>query len=101
LTALPAAEQRLRELTAGDVQQTLDALAERLSTRSLQILRNCLERAIRHAEIRDLVGRNVAAVVKSPKGIAGRPSKSLTLAQAQALLQAPRIRVCTPTWSSQ
>jgi hypothetical protein len=49
----------------GDVQQTLDALAERLSTRSLQILRNCLERAIRHAEIRDLVGRNVAAVVKS------------------------------------
>ena len=88
MTGLPAAEQRLRELTAGDVQQTLDALAERLSTRSLQILRNCLERAIRHAEIRDLVGRNVAAVVKSPKGIAGRPSKSLTLAQAQALLQA-------------
>jgi hypothetical protein len=30
----------------------------------------------------------VAAVVKSPNGIAGRPSKSLTLAQAQALLQA-------------
>ena len=42
----------------------LDALADRLSTRTLQILRNCLERAIRHAEVRDLVGRNVAAVVK-------------------------------------
>ena len=34
---------RLRELTAGDVQETLDALAGRLSTRSLQITRLCLE----------------------------------------------------------
>src|SRR5450755_45023 len=41
---------KLKELTAGDVQETLDALAGRLSTRSLQIVRNCLERAIRHAE---------------------------------------------------
>jgi integrase len=84
----PLADIKLRELTAGDVQQTLDALADRLSTRTLQILRNCLERAIRHAEVRDLVGRNVAAVVKPPRGTAGRPSKSLTLEQAQALLQA-------------
>ena len=50
-------EVKLRELTAGDVQETLDALAGRLSTRSLQITRLCLERAIRHAEVRDLVGR--------------------------------------------
>ena len=81
---------KLRELTAGDVQQALDALADRLSTRDLQILRNCLERAIRHAEVRDLVGRNVAAVVKPPRGTAGRPSKSLTLEQAQGLLHASR-----------
>jgi len=79
---------KLRELTAGEVQETLDALAGRLSTRSLQILRNCLERAIRHAEVRDLVGRNVAALVKTPAGRAGRPSKSLTLEQAQELLRA-------------
>jgi integrase len=84
----PLGEVKLRELTAGDVQETLDALAERLSTRSLQITRNCLERAIRHAEVRDLVGRNVAAVVKAPTGRSGRPSKSLTLAQAKELLQA-------------
>jgi integrase len=62
----------------------------RLSTRTLQILRNCLERAIRHAEVRDLVGRNVAGVVKPPRGTAGRPSKSLTLAQAQMLIRASR-----------
>jgi hypothetical protein len=30
-------EVRLRKLTAGDIQETLDALAGRLSTRSLQI----------------------------------------------------------------
>jgi integrase len=81
-------EVKLKELTAGDVQETLDALAGRLSTRSLQIVRNCLERAIRHAEVRDLVGRNVAALVKAPAGRAGRPSKSLTLEQAQELLRA-------------
>jgi hypothetical protein len=62
----PLGDIKLRGLTAEDVQQTLDALADRLSTRTLQILRNCLERAIRHAEIRDLVGRNMAAVVKPP-----------------------------------
>jgi integrase len=61
-----------------------------LSTRSLQIIRNCLERAIRHAEIRDLIGPNVAALVRAPRGRPGRPSKSLTLAQAQALLEAAR-----------
>ena len=81
-------EVKLRELTAGDVQETLDAVAGRLSTRSLQITRLCLERAIRHAEVRDLVGRNVAALVKAPAGRAGRPSKSLTLEQAQGLLRA-------------
>ena len=69
----PLGDIKLRELTAGDVQQTLDALADRLSTRTLQILRNCLERAIRHAEVRDLVGRNVAAVVKPPRRNSGPP----------------------------
>ncbi len=87
-TALVAkSKRRAKRLTAGDVPETLDALAVRLSTSSLQIVRNCLERAIRHAEVRDLVGRNVAALVKAPAGRAGRPSKSLTLEQAQELLR--------------
>jgi integrase len=56
--------------------------------RSLQITRLCLERAIGTPEIRDLVGRNVAALVKAAAGRAGRPSKLLTLEQAQELLRA-------------
>ena len=81
---------KLKDLSAGDVQEALDELASDLSTRSLQIIRNCLERAIRHAEIRDLVGRNVAALIKAPKGRSGRPSKSLTLEQARAVLEAAK-----------
>jgi integrase len=76
----------LRTLSAGDVRAALGQLTTRYSTRSLQITRNSLERAIRHAESNDLVGRNVAALVKSPRGRSGRPSKSFTLDQARALL---------------
>ncbi len=39
-------------------------------------------------QARDLVGRNVAMLVETPKGQAGRPSKSLSLEQASALLAA-------------
>ena len=81
---------KLKELNAGDVQAALDALTSDLSTRSLQIIRNCLERAIRHAEIRDLIGRNVAGLVKAPRGRSGRPSKSLSLDQARAVLHAAK-----------
>ena len=62
--------RRAKGLTAADVQETL---ASRLYTRSLQITRLCLERAIRYAEVRDLVGRNVVALVKAPTG-RGRPA---------------------------
>jgi integrase len=78
----------LRDLGAGDVRSGLSQLAARYSTRSLQITRLSLERAIRHAEADDLVGRNVAALVKAPPGRSGRPSKSFTLEQAKALLAA-------------
>ena len=78
----------LRVLSAGDVRSALSRLATRYSTRSLQITRNSLERAIRHAESNDLVGRNVAALVKAPQGRSGRRSKSFALDQAKALLAA-------------
>ena len=80
---------RLNDVTAADVQKALTAMASRSSTRTVQIAHNVLVRAIRQAERDDLVGRNVAALVKPPKGQAtGRPSKSLTLEQAVALMAA-------------
>jgi integrase len=80
--------RRLRELTADDVRQALAAMAGRYSIAAVAMGHNALTRAIRHAEGRDLVGRNVATLVDTPKGQAGRPSKSLTLDQASALLAA-------------
>src|SRR5215831_2011843 len=80
---------KLKDLTAGDVQDALTAVAARMSTRTVQISRNVLVRAIRRAERDGLAARNVAALVKPPKGQrGGRPSKSLTLAQATALMEA-------------
>lgn len=78
----------LRNLSTSDVRWALTQLAPRFSHRSLQITRNCLERAITQAQANDLVGRNVAALVKLPKGREGRPSKSFTVEQAKAVLAA-------------
>jgi integrase len=86
LTAIGA--RRLRELTADDVRQALTTMAARYSTAAVAMGHNALTRTIRHAEARALVGRNVATLVDTPKGQAGRPSKSLTLGQASALLAA-------------
>src|ERR1700704_6637164 len=78
----------LRELTARDVRRGLEALSGKVSTRYLQMARASLARAIRYAEAHDLVGRNVATLVDPPRGRVGRPSRSLTLDQARALLRA-------------
>lgn len=78
--------RRLRELTADDVRQALTMMALRYSSAAVAMGHSALRRAIRHAEARDLVGRNVAMLVDTPKGQAGRPSKSLSLEQASALL---------------
>jgi len=80
--------RKLRELTAAEVHQALTTMALRYSSAAVAMGHNALTRSIRHAEARDLVGRNVAMFVDTPKGQAGRPSKSLSLEQASALLAA-------------
>ena len=70
--------RKLRELTAADVRQALAAMAAGYSTSAVSMGHLALKRAIRHAEANDLVARNVAALVDTPKGQEGRPSKSLT-----------------------
>jgi len=57
----------------------------------VQIARNVLVRAIRPAERDGLVARNVAALVKPPRGRRpGRPSRALTLEQATVLMDAAK-----------
>ena len=82
--------RKLRDLTAADVRQALAAMAAGYSTAAVSMGHLALKRAIRHAEANDLVSRNVAALADTPKGQDGRPSKSLTLDQAVAVIAAAR-----------
>lgn len=81
-------KKRLRDLRAHDVDRMLTARRHQLSTSTLQRVLSILRRAIRWAEARDLVGRNVALLCTAPAGRGGRPSKSMTLDQARVLLVA-------------
>lgn len=81
---------RLRDLTADDVDEWLNFKAQKLATRTLQAVLAVLRRSIRHAQRRDLVMRNVAELVDLLKGQGGRPSKALTVKQADAVLVAAR-----------
>ena len=58
----------LRDLTVQDVRTALATMATTHSTPTLQKAHNCLTRALRHAEGRDLVRRNVSALVDTPRG---------------------------------
>jgi integrase len=82
--------RKLRDLTAADVRQALASMAAGYSTAAVSMGHLALKRAIRHAEANDLVARNVAALADTPKGQEGRPSKSLTLDQAVAVITAAR-----------
>ena len=77
----------LADLTAYDVRTALASMAQTHATRTVQKGHNCLTRAIRQAEGQDLVRRNVSALVDTPRGQEGRPSQSLTMDQARALLE--------------
>ena len=80
--------RKLRDLTAADVRQALAAMAAGYSTAAVSMGHLALKRAIRHAEASDLVSRNVALLADTPKGQDGRPSQSLTLDQAVAVMTA-------------
>jgi integrase len=79
---------RLRELTADDLDEWLEGKAAVLATSTLSEVLSILRRAITLAQRRDLVARNVAELVKPPKGTGGRPSKALTVTEAGAVLTA-------------
>ncbi|GHB50103.1 site-specific integrase [Streptomyces viridiviolaceus] len=80
--------RKLRDLSAEDVDRWLAAKAQALSTRSLQAVHSCLNRAVKRAMARDKVKRNVVELCSVPQGKPGRPSKALTFAQAEAVLKA-------------
>ncbi|MFI6485560.1 tyrosine-type recombinase/integrase [Nonomuraea sp. NPDC050663] len=89
LHVIPAlGKRKLRELSAQDVDKWLMAKSKTLSTSTLRLMRSYLNRSVKRAMARDLVKRNVVELCSVPRGKEGRPSKALTLAQAEAVLKA-------------
>ena len=80
--------RKLRELSADDVDHWLAREAQTLSTDTLRQVRSILKRAVARAQARDKVKRNVVLLCELPAGQDGRPSKALTLPQAEAVLGA-------------
>lgn len=76
------------DLTSDEVDDWLEDRAANLSRATLQRLLSILRRAISRDVRRDRVRRNVTLLVEVPSGASGRPSKSLNLKQATALLRA-------------
>ena len=80
--------RKLSELSAEDVDRWLAEKAQTLSTSTLQSIRSILSRALARAQARDKVKRNVVLLCATPTGKVGRPSKALSLAEAESLLRA-------------
>jgi integrase len=80
--------RRLREIDAPSVDESLRHVAKSYSSAVVTMGHGALTRVIRHAMARNMVAVNVSALCDTPPGQVGRPSKSLTLQQVSALLDA-------------
>jgi integrase len=79
----------LRDLTPQQIRAVLADYAAGRATSTVNLTHECLERVIRHAEVNGHVARNVAGLIQAPRGKgAGRASRSLTRAEADALIAA-------------
>lgn len=84
-------KKRLRDLTVLDVDHLLHEKYDAgLSDSTVQRIRMMLVKALRHAERRDLVTRNVAALTDLRRA-KHREGRSLTPEQARALLEVAKI----------
>jgi integrase len=81
---------RLRDLDVTDVDRALAAMAVSRSSSTVATAHLALTRAITRAQAKNLVLRNVSALTGTPPGTRGRPSRSMTLAQASALTAAAK-----------
>jgi integrase len=84
--------RRVKDLRPVEVEKWLHELAPNLGRSALKQALSVLRRSIDRAMALGLAERNVTTLVQPPKGRAGRPSKSLTLEQARAIIESPTAR---------
>lgn len=82
--------RKLRELDPAEVDEWLAGLAPDLASSTLRLVKWCLSSSVTRAMRRGYVERNVVDLCKTPRGRAGRKSKSLTLKQAESVLTLTR-----------
>jgi integrase len=81
--------RKLIDLSADDVDRWITEKSKTMVTSTLRNLMSILRRAITRAQARDRVKRNVVLLCDCPIGKGkGRPSKALTMVQAEAVLAA-------------
>lgn len=81
--------RKLVDLSADDVDRWISEKSKIMVTSTLRNLLSILRRAVTRAQARDRVKRNVVLLCDCPIGKGqGRPSKALTLTQAEAVLSA-------------
>ena len=81
--------RKLVDLSTGDVDRWLAHKSRTMVTSTLRTLMSILRRAITRAQARDRVKRNVVLLCDCPVGKGrGRPSKALTMTQAEVVLAA-------------
>ena len=81
-------ERPLGEFSASEAQEFFNGIAPSPGKRSLQMIKSTLRRSIKHAQVNDLIGRNVIELVTLPQGRPGRPSRAVTERQAEKLFAA-------------
>ncbi len=81
--------RKLVDLSADDVDRWIGEKSKTMVTSTLRNLMSILRRAVTRAQARDRVKRNVIMLCDCPVGKGkGRPSKALTMTQAEAVLSA-------------
>lgn len=85
--------RKVRELRAQEVEEWLRSLAPIMAPSTLRLTKWCLSKSITRAVKHGFADRNVVELADTPKAErAGRPSKSLDIAQAQKVLSLTRDR---------
>jgi integrase len=79
---------KLRDFTATDADNFFKELGQKLSKRTLVMIKSTLRRSIRRAQVHNLIARNVVELIDLPSGQPGRPSRAMTQAQASKVLKA-------------
>jgi integrase len=83
--------RKLVDLSADDVDRWIGEKSKTMVTSTLRNLLSILRRAVTRAQARDRVKRNVTLLCDCPVGKGrGRPSKALTMTQADAVLSAAK-----------